>query len=115
MVKKITKAILQKREKRKNKRELKQKWNLLRKEVIELQNNKCFLCKKYNSKLNIHHIIDRRIKETAYDKLNLVGSCPMCHRLSPLAVHQTSIYFSEMLRIADNERFYYLLSKLKQW
>jgi 5-methylcytosine-specific restriction endonuclease McrA len=114
---KVTKKVLRVREKRKLKREAKELWIKLRQEVISEQGNRCYLCgkkiSKKKNKIDVHHIIDRRNKKLMYNKLNLVGLCKRCHRLSPLAVHQTAIYFSEILRTKEPERYSYLLERLK--
>lgn len=110
---KITKKQLKKQEKRLLKKNNKLLWLKLRNEVYNFQNEKCYLCQNNVSlnKMDIHHIIDRRFKPLEFDKLNLVGLCKRCHRLSIFAVHQSSIYFSDILRTKDNDRYYYLLNK----
>ena len=96
------------------KRELKNKWNLVRQQVKDIQNNKCYLCNKevYGKSANIHHIIDKRFKELYLDINNLILLCPICHRLGKIAVHNTSIYFSEILRKKEPKRYKYLMNYL---
>ena len=117
MKKKITKAILKKREKRLIKRKNKELWNKLKLEVLLRQDFRCYVCfkkaSKRKNKIDVHHIIDRRYKPLMYDPANLVGLCSRCHRLAPHAVHQSSIYFSELLRIREIERYNYLLNKFR--
>ena len=115
-MKKITKTILKKRAKRLMNRQNKELWTKLRNEVILEQDNRCYLCNKKikKSKIDLHHIIDRRIKKLTYDKLNLVGLCKRCHRLSPYSVHQSSIVFSDLLKNKETKRYNYLLKKLDE-
>lgn len=112
--KKILKSVLVKREKRKIRREERERWNMLRDNVKITQGNHCYICEKevFGKSAHIHHIISRDIKELKYDRLNLVLLCPVHHKLGSLSVHQTSIYFSELLRKREPERYYYLLSRI---
>lgn len=113
MIKKETKEQIRKREKRLAKRELNKAWLIVKKEVEEIQGHKCYICEKevHGMSSQIHHIIDRRIKELFLDPLNLVLLCPLCHRLGPFAVHQSAIWFSEKLIRKEPERYIYLISK----
>jgi hypothetical protein len=118
-VKKVTKASLLKKEKRKIKKEFKLLWNELREKVKTNQNNKCYFdnCQRevFGKSAHIHHIISRDIKILKYDIFNLVLLCPSHHKLHPLSVHQTSIYFSEMLRIKEPDRYNYLIKRLEEY
>lgn len=116
-MKKVTKAILKKREKRAIKRLEREKWLKLREEVKVRQNNKCYYpnCTFDISGKNshIHHIVSRQFKELKYDPENLVLLCTRHHIFDKLAVHETSIYFSELLRTLEPSRYQYLLSRIK--
>jgi len=108
MEKKLTKAYLKKQEKK----ERNNKWKLVRQTVKDMQNNYCYVCDKevYGMSAHVHHIIDRRIKALFFDLNNLVLLCPNCHKFDALSVHGTSIYFSEILRKKEPERFQYLIN-----
>lgn len=114
---KISKKVLKGREKRLVRKQEIKLWNLLRENIISKQGNKCYLCEKEfkNSKMDIHHIIDRRVRPLKFEPLNLVGLCKRCHRLSFQAVHQSCIIFSEKLRLKENERYYFLLKKFDEY
>jgi len=96
-------------------KEEKKEWKKIRIKVLEKQEYKCYLCGKEikGKTANIHHIIDKRIRQFLLDENNLVGLCPRCHQLGPLAVHKTAIYFSEKLKEKDLDRFNYLIGELK--
>ncbi len=100
--------------KRQEKKEKNKQWNIVRQEVKDLQNNKCYMCNAeiYGMSAHIHHIADRRFKELFLEKQNLILLCPRCHKFDKLSVHNTSIYFSEMLRKKEPERYYYLLKMI---
>jgi 5-methylcytosine-specific restriction protein A len=114
-MKSLTKKQILKREKRILKKELKNRWIKVRQEIKDKQNNKCYMCSKeaFGKSAHIHHIIDRRFLELFYNPLNLVLLCPRCHKLDRLSVHNSSIYFSEMLRLREPERYEYLIKQLK--
>ena len=98
------------------KREKKKKWEIIRKRVKEIQKNRCYLCNSevYGKNAHIHHIIDRRIKELFFDLNNLVLLDSSCHKLSSLSVHNTSIYFSEILRNKEPNIYNYLINFIKE-
>jgi hypothetical protein len=117
--KKVLKSVILKRERKMIKRKEKELWNQLREKVKYLQDNRCYYpncnLEIFGKSAHIHHIISRDIKEFKYDILNLILLCPRHHKLSPLSVHQTSIYFSDILRNKEPERYYYLLNKLENY
>jgi 5-methylcytosine-specific restriction endonuclease McrA len=113
--KKITKAEIQKKEKRALRKAKKVQWEEVRQLVKDAQNNKCYICNKevYGMSSHIHHIIDRRFKELFTEPKNLILLCPTCHKFGKLSVHNTAIYFSEILREREPERFAQLIKFLK--
>jgi len=109
----ITKKLLKKQARK----EQKIKWNLVRQQVKERQNNKCYICEKeiFGKSAHTHHIVDRRVKELFFDLQNLILLCPRCHKLDKLSVHNTAIYFSMILQKKDIERWNYLIDFLEQY
>ena len=113
--KKITKAQIQKKERRLLRKEKKAQWEAVRQLVKDAQNNKCYMCNKEicGMSSHVHHIIDRRFKEMFFELNNLILLCPTCHKFGKLSVHNTAIYFSEILREREPERFAQLIKFLK--
>ena len=89
-------------------------WNQIREQVKLKQNNRCYLCNKEvkGRSANVHHIIDRRFKDLELAPFNLVLLCPRCHKFDKFSVHNTSIYFSEILRKREPERYELLINYL---
>ena len=117
MKKKITKAKLEKKEKRRLKREYKEKLREWARLVKERDNYTCQLCgKKLDENkpagLAAHHIIPRTIKELSLDVNNGITLCSYCHHWSPFAVHQNCLYFSLWLQTNRKEQYDYLIGKL---
>ena len=117
MKKKITKAKLEKKEKRRLKRELKEAWKKVRLEVLERDNYECQMCKHKldptkPSGTHTHHIVPRQYKELFLDKNNLLTLCTMCHKWSKRSAHQNAIYFVMWFKDAFPDRFVYLYEKM---
>jgi 5-methylcytosine-specific restriction endonuclease McrA len=117
MKKKITKAQLERKEKKRLKREYKdgmKEWVRL---VKERDNYTCQLCgKKLDADkpagLAAHHIIPRTIRELSLDVMNGITLCSYCHHWSPFAVHQNCLYASLWLQTNRKEQYDYLVAKL---
>lgn len=114
-MKKITKKQELKKIKRKNKIEFNKKWKAIRELVKFGQDNKCYICDKevFGKSAHIHHIIDRRILELFFNLNNLVLLCPRCHKLDPYSVHNSSLYFVEILKNKEPKRYEYLTDFIK--
>lgn len=117
--KKITKAILKKREKRKEKQEFKEAWQKARKECLERDNYKCQICShKFDdtkpSGTAVHHIIPRQYKELFLDLNNLITLCSRCHHWDKDSPHQNALWFAEWLKKNKPEQYNYLCSFLEE-
>lgn len=103
MKKKVTKALLAKREKRKEKRELKEAWMKARSECLERDNHTCQICGYKFDKTKpggtaVHHIVPRQYKELFLELDNLITLCSRCHRWGKDSPHQNALWFAEWLK-----------------
>jgi len=113
--KKITKAILKKREKRFMKRQLKdalEKWKI---GVITRDNNTCQRCLKDMTNFNkhVHHIIafqavKRKYPELYLDINNGILLCGQCHKFNSNSPHQGGFEFVLWLEKNKPEQYVYL-------
>jgi 5-methylcytosine-specific restriction endonuclease McrA len=106
--KKITKAMLKKKEKRrlrkKEKRRLrkedKQKFIEWRKKVLERDCHTCQISgKQTGGNLHVHHILDRKnFPQFRFEVMNGIALNFRNHKVGGLSPHMNSIYFSEWLK-----------------
>lgn len=97
-------------------KETKLAFKLVKEEVKNKQNNKCYICGReiYGKSAQLHHIIDRRVKDLFADERNLILLCPACHNLGIWSVHKTSILLSEIIKSKEPERYKFLIEELKK-
>jgi 5-methylcytosine-specific restriction endonuclease McrA len=117
--KRITKAVLEKREKRKAKREFKEAWQKARKECLERDNYECQICRHKLDKAKprgtaVHHIIPRQYKGLFLDLDNLITLCSRCHRWSKNSPHQNALWFAEWLKKNKPEQYNHLQDFLEE-
>lgn len=113
--KKITKAILKKREKRALKREFKsklEKWKII---CINRDKSRCQMCNRdlLNERKNVHHIIALQAVKRKYpilleDTMNGILLCSFCHKYAPDSPHQGSFEFVLFLERTRPEQYNYL-------
>ena len=69
------------------------RWVELRNSIIEERGCKCEVCGK-EGKIDLHHIISRKLTELKFEKRNLVLLCPLHHKFSSLeSAHNNPIWF----------------------
>ena len=117
--KRISKALLQKREKRKEKREFKEAWLEARRKCLERDNYECQICgnRLDREKLRgmaIHHIIPRQYRELFLELDNLITLCSRCHRWGKDSPHQNALWFAEWLRKNKQEQYNHLRDFLNE-
>ena len=117
--KKITKAILQKKEKRKLKREFKEKLNRWKEQVIIRDNNTCQRCFKDMTNFNkhVHHIISFQAVKRKYPKLleninNGILLCGQCHKFNSDSPHQGGFEFTLWFMKNKKNQYNYLKNYL---
>jgi 5-methylcytosine-specific restriction endonuclease McrA len=111
--KKITKAILQKREKRLEKREFKKRIDHWKSGIVERDRGLCQKCLKAvldKKNQNIHHIISlqnvKRIFPALLDNINNgILLCSFCHKFAPDSPHQGGFEWS--LWLEKNKPYQY--------
>lgn len=116
-MKKITKALLKKRENRKLKRDYKQALKEFKEFCLLRDNYTCQVCRKSmkndKSKCQVHHIIPKTYKEYSTDVNNGIVLCYRCHKADKNSAHQNSLFFSLWLEKNKEDIYYYLISKLE--
>ena len=115
-MKKISKSILKKREKRRLKREHREKWDLVRKNILVRDNYECQVCHQKIKNLKgiaVHHIIPREFKELFFDENNLITLCSRHHKWDKYSAHLNSLWFSEFFKKNFPERYGYLIKNTK--
>lgn len=118
-MKKITKAILKKREKNKQKREFKEKLEEWKQAVIKRDKHTCQKCRKRilsRRKQHTHHIISlqnvkRKYPELLTDINNGILLCGYCHKFAPDSCHQGGFEFTLWLKKNKYKQFRYLVTK----
>jgi hypothetical protein len=117
-MKKITKKILLKREKRRIKKENKVKLIEWRKAVLSRDNYCCAVSKKQfgNHGIHIHHILPntKKYEEFKYDVNNGIALSTFYHKFGPDAAHTNCLFLSEWLRQFRPNQYNYLITKLKE-
>ena len=113
--KKITKAMLEKKERKLAKRNFKladKNWKNL---VRERDNYTCQVCmRKLDPKnAHAHHLIPRQIKECRHDLLNGITLCYYHHKVGPWSAHQNAVWFTQWLMLNKTDQYIYVLEKLK--
>lgn len=116
-MKKITKAIIKKRQKRKEKAMLKEAWRITRFYVLNRDNWTCQKCEKdlknvKASNRNIHHVLPRQYKTMFFDEQNLITLCASCHHFSKESPHQNALLFSYWFMNKFPNRYNYLINKI---
>jgi hypothetical protein len=119
--KKLTKAVIKKREKRLAKRKFKEKIEKWKLAVIERDTKHCQKCGKMliaRRKQNPHHIISlqavkRKYPELLENLMNGVLLCGYCHKFSPDSPHQGSMEFIFWFEKNKPEQYNYLKAFLE--
>lgn len=116
--KKITKAILKKRENRLVKREYKAKLDKWKKLVKEKDDFTCQIClkdlKDNPRNCHAHHILDKKnFKQFSTDIKNGITLCYFCHKVGPNSPHMNALFFSDFLNKKRPEQYDYLMNLLK--
>jgi 5-methylcytosine-specific restriction endonuclease McrA len=118
--KKVTKAVIQKRYKKAQKRILKQTLEAWRQKVIARDLGTCQVCLKVlsNQPKNVHHIISLQSVKRKYpillsDVQNGILLCSFCHKFAPNSPHQSGFEFTMFLMKHKPEQYFYLLEFLK--
>ena len=114
--KKITKAVLQKREKRLLKRELKNKLEKWKLAVVERDRGLCQKCLKSlpeRKNQNVHHIISfqsikRKFPQLLEDIMNGILLCSFCHKWANDSPHQGGFEFTFWLENNKPAQYLYL-------
>jgi hypothetical protein len=114
--KKITKAILKKREKKLKKREFREKLEKWKLAIIERDTKHCQKCGKMliaRRKQHPHHIISlqqvkRKYPELLEDLMNGILLCGYCHKFSPDSPHQGGFEFTMWLMVNKPAQYNYL-------
>jgi 5-methylcytosine-specific restriction endonuclease McrA len=120
MKKKVTKAILKKREKRQAKREFREAWLKARCECLKRDNHECQICHHKFDKTKpggtaVHHIIPRQYKDLFLDLDNLITLCSSCHRWSKNSPHQNALWFTEWLKKNKPDQYAHLCRVLDEF
>jgi predicted restriction endonuclease len=67
-------------------------------QALQQWHNKCAICNKPHTKLNVHHIISRSVKELKYDIKNSICLCPKHHMFDRhISAHKGSFRFIKWL------------------
>lgn len=107
--KKITKAMLWKKQRKLEKRIVREKDDIWKVAVKERDSYICQLCLKQYQKgetgLHSHHIISRVFKEFRHDINNGISLCYYCHHKGPNSPHQNAIIFVEFLKTKKPELY----------
>lgn len=114
-MRKVTKAILKLREKRRLKRELKHKDKFWRNSVLERDNHLCQICAFMNiektQRLNVHHILPKKhYPWLRHDIMNGITLCSQHHAWAKLSPHTDSFGFYHYMLENKFEQLDYLLS-----
>jgi len=119
--KKITKAKLKAREKRKVKREFKAKLESWKQAIILRDNNHCQMCGKdmTNFPKHCHHIVSFQSVKRNHPKLledinNGILICGYCHKFAPNSPHQGGFEFTLWLIKNKTHQTAELLQKLNK-
>lgn len=85
-------------------------WSL---KVRNLANNTCEYCNATNVPLDAHHLISRKIKDSAlkWDVNNGICLCKgKCHKFGNNSFHKNPIVTMDWLRLHQEYKYYYCLS-----
>lgn len=118
-MKKVTKLVLLKREKRKAKREYNLKLKQFKEDVIKRDNSTCCICGKVLTKpasKHVHHILPNcpKYKYLSTNPINGILLCPYCHKFSPNSVHQNSLFMGIWLQKNRPEQYQFLINELEK-
>lgn len=86
-----------------------------RKEVLDIDDNKCIICGDGPKFLNAHHLIPKNFKKWRYDVNNGVALCPKHHILGKFSAHKNPMWFSRWLRINKNPLYMIVINRLKEF
>lgn len=111
----FTKSYLEKKEKRRLKREFKKELEAWKQDVINRDDYHCQKCKKFllTQQKHVHHIISlqsvkRKYSELLEDVNNGILLCSYCHKFAPDSAHQGGFEFILWLEKNKPEQYYYL-------
>lgn len=110
-MKKITKAILKKREERLIKKQNKLKWKDLQQQLLKRDDYRCVFCGKLVNLKHFQscHIIPEEFIETRYDLNNLLLACFYHHKVGKYSMHNHPLWFTLWLQKNRPEKYEYLI------
>jgi hypothetical protein len=113
-IKKITKAILKKREKKRLAIEDKQKHVEWRRKVFERDNYTDQISgKQTEGRLDPHHILDKKhFPQFRFEVMNGITLNYWNHKVGNLCPHLNAIYFSEWLKVHKPEQWHWVRARL---
>lgn len=115
-MKKITKALLKKREKRRLNKESKIKKKQLVENMFKRDKGACVFCKKKVNEKHYQtcHIIPEEFEELRYDINNVLLGCFYHHKVGKFSMHNHPLWFVEWLRVNRPKQYKYLMRWLRE-